>query len=153
SRGAGSRSCDAIDRMDFPQGAHRCVAAPVLAVDFVAASPATPVLSIEERCAAHARPKRSRDDAAATNPPVADQRVERRPGPRVAEAVFRGGDLDHDAGVGGTVGPLRELDVPVAVVFVLVDPAYPRADAVHLALALRASSAPVSRPEVGRRPG
>src|SRR5205807_10172277 len=108
----------------------------------VAASPAAPVLSIEERCSAPARPKRSRDDAAAANPPVADQRVERRPGPRVAGAVFRGRDLDHDAGVGGTVGPLRELDVPVAVVFELVEPTYPRAHAVHLPLPLRAKNAP-----------
>src|SRR2546430_2117876 len=43
-------------------------------------------------------------------------RVELRPGPRVARAVSRRRDLDHDAGIGRAIGSLGELDVPIAVV-------------------------------------
>src|SRR5436853_2739951 len=87
----------------------------------IAPPPAAAMLSVEEGSSADACPKGPCQDAPLADFHVADQRVERRPGPRVARAVLRRRDLDHDAGIGRTVRPLGELDVPVAVVFDLVD--------------------------------
>src|SRR2546422_6137302 len=57
------------------------------------------MLPVEEGSPADARPHRPGEDPAPADLPVADQRVERRPGPRVARAVFPRRDLDDDAGI------------------------------------------------------
>src|SRR5713101_5295345 len=117
-------------------------------VDLLAPPPAAAVLSVEKGSPADARPHRPGQDSAPADLPATDERVEVRPGPRVARAVSRRRDLDHDAGIGRAVGPLGELDVPIAVVFEPVDPPDPRGDAVGLELAVRAGSAAVARSEV-----
>src|SRR3989475_12145236 len=88
--------------------------------------PAAGVLPVEKGSPADARPHRPGQDTTAADLPVADERVERRPGPRVARAVSRCRDLDHDAGIGRAVGPLGQLDVPIAIRFEPVDPTPPR---------------------------
>src|SRR6267378_853828 len=124
----------------------------MIAVDPITPRSATPMLPVEERRPADARPNRPGEYTALVDPPMADQRVERRPRPGVSWAVLRRRNLHHDTGIGATVGLFGELDVPVAVGFDLVDPPYPGGEGVHRTLPLRAGSAGVPRPEVGRRP-
>src|SRR6058998_2627653 len=118
-------------------------------VDLLAPPSAAAVLSVEKGSTADARTHRPGQDTAPADLPVADERVELRPRPRVARAVSRRRDLDHDAGIGRAVGPLGQLDVPIAIVFEPVDPPHPCGDAVGLELVVRAGSASVARPEVG----
>src|SRR5947207_7248995 len=68
------------------------------------------MLSVEEGSSADACPKGPCQDAPLADFHVADQRVERRPGLRVARAVLRRRDLDHDAGIGRTIRPVVEVD-------------------------------------------
>src|SRR5256885_4012197 len=114
SRGAGSGRRHAVHRVNLPQGPHRRVAAPMRQSDRPAPPPAAALLSVEKGSPADARPHRPRQDTAPADLPVADKRVELRPGPRVARAVSRRRDLDHDAGIGRAIGSLGELDVPNA---------------------------------------
>src|SRR6266487_3873934 len=110
------------------------------------------MLTVEKCRPADACPNRPRENPALANLQVVNQRVEPRPGQRVARAVSPRRDLDHDAGIGWAVGPFGELDMPVAVVFELVDPPHPCGDAAGPKLALQAGSAAVPRPKLGRRP-
>ncbi len=122
------------------------------AIDPVAMPPAATMLPVEEGGARDPRPSRPGQDAAPPDLPVADHRVERRTGPGVARAVCRCRDFDYDARIGGTVDPLGQLDVPVLVVFELVDPPHPCGDAVGKKLALRSVSAAIPGSQVGGSP-
>src|SRR3989475_5725841 len=121
-------------------------------VDLLAPPPAAAVLSVEKGSPADARPHRPRQDTAPADLPVGDKRVELRPGPRVARAVSRRRDLDHDAGIGRAIGSLGGLDLPIAVVFEPFDPPHPPRDAGGLELVVRAGSTAGARPEAGGRP-
>src|SRR6266550_1117942 len=114
--------------------------------------PAATMLPVEEGGARDPHPSRPGQDAAPPDLAVADHRVERRPGPGVARAVVRRRDFDYDARIGRTVAPLGQLDVPVPIVFDLVDPPYPCSDAVGEKLALRPVSAAIPCPQVGGSP-
>ncbi len=122
------------------------------AIDPVAMPPPATMLPVEEGGARDPRPSRPGQDAAPPDLPVADHRVERRPGPGVARAVLRCRNFDYDARIGGTVDPLGQLDVPVPVVFELVDPPHPCGDAVGEKLALRSVRTAIPGPEVGGSP-
>src|SRR2546422_1110805 len=141
----------AVPWVNFRPGPPRAVGAPISPVNPLAPPPAAAVLSVEKGSPADARPHRPRQDTAPAHLPVADKRVELRPGPRVARAVSRRRDLDHDAGIGRAIGSLGELDVPIAVVFEPVDPPHPRGYAVGLELVVRAGSTAAARPEAWGR--
>src|SRR3989449_8361123 len=104
----------AVPWVNFRPGPPRAVGAPISPVNPLAPPPAAAVLSVEKGSPADARPHRPRQDTAPADLPVADKRVELRPGPRVARAVSRRRDLDHHAGIGRAVGsesPPRETQL------------------------------------------
>src|SRR2546426_3480095 len=65
-------------------------------VDLLAPPPAAAVLSVEKGSPADARPHRPGQDTAPADLPVADERVELRPGARVARAVSRRRDRSEE---------------------------------------------------------
>src|SRR2546422_9536595 len=120
----------AVPWVNFRPGPPRAVGAPISPVNPLAPPPAAAVLSVEKGSPADARPHRPRQDTAPADLPVADKRVELRPGPRVARAVSRRRDLDHDAGIGRAIGSLGGPGGPNPGVFEPFDPPPPPRDAV-----------------------
>src|SRR5216117_3953828 len=134
----GSGRLHAVDGMEFPQGPQRRVAAPVLRIDHIAPAPPPPprpVMAVEERGADELHGDGLREHAVFRPPPVGDEPPQVRPRLPIRAPQLPLRDLGHDAGIGGAVRSIGQLDVPVAVVLGGLETADPAAYSIDEQLA------------------
>src|SRR5881396_3371076 len=131
----GSGRLHAVDGMDFPQGPQRRVAAPVLRIDRVAPAPPRPMMAVEECGADELHFDGLSQHAVFRPPPVGDEPPQVRPRLPVPAPQLPLRDLGHDAGIGGAVRSIGQLDVPVAVVLGGLETADPAAYSIDEQLA------------------
>src|SRR3954468_3814949 len=120
-----SRPLDAIDRVNLPEGADRRPAPAVL----LEAAFAAEVLAIEERWADEAQLNRLCEIATPIRGSACERAVEPRTRGTKRGMQIRHRDLHDDAIADAVARPLRQLDVPVAVLFRFVDAPRPSNDA------------------------
>src|SRR6266581_1970720 len=138
--------------MDLPQRPRRRVAAAVLPVEPFQPTPAASVLAVVER---------GSDDLhshGVSEVKVLDRLLAPKQGVEIGAGLLVAGaqpcrrNLRYDAGVPGTIEPISELDVPVAIIFDLLDAPHPALDAVERKLASAAFGAAIAAGERRRLP-
>ena len=146
------RPLDPIHRMDLPQRPCRRVAATVLPVEPLPPGSPAPVLTVIEGGPGDPH-VHGLGEVEVLDPALApEDGIQIRAGLGVASAQLRRRELHHDAGVRGTVAPFSELEMPVAIIFDLLDPTHPARHAVERTLTAGALGAAVAAREWRRLP-
>src|SRR5438105_3575014 len=126
--------------MDFPE---RPDGRPAAAVGLKLPLPAQ-VLAVEKGGAGYAQPDWVGEVAMTVHMRSPQGGIERRACRAERRVQLRQRDLDNDARLDWIAGSIGELDVPVAVIFRLVDASYPTHHAEHLLLGGSSRGAPKS---------